>query len=269
VNRITPSEKVLTFFANDGRMFFVVPMGDKSCIGTTDTRVEHPNTEVTEEDRCFVLDNINNLLSLNEPLTTKDIISERWGVRPLAVKAENRSEKADWLKLSRKHIVEIEHGFISIFGGKLTDCLNVGEEIISYVEQLGVNFSHRDRRWYGEASCREDFLFQAQRLKIVDSAAERWWRFYDIGAFEVLANFRQEVKSQELLIPEIDYYRCEAEFMRKHEYIVSLEDFLRRRTLLAMVLSKRELYNHQGVRTVCELLFPDSFTEEWNSYFTD
>ena len=51
VDRITPSGRVLAFFAQDGRLFFVIPMGNKTCIGTTDTRVEDPETEVTDADR--------------------------------------------------------------------------------------------------------------------------------------------------------------------------------------------------------------------------
>ncbi|NBX57791.1 MAG: FAD-dependent oxidoreductase, partial [Gammaproteobacteria bacterium] len=85
VDRLTPSRRVLTFFADDGRMFFVIPMGARSVIGTTDTRVDAPETSVTPEDRRFVLDNINKRLRLDRPLTEADVIAERCGVRPLAV----------------------------------------------------------------------------------------------------------------------------------------------------------------------------------------
>jgi|GEM_PF-6801327 len=51
-------------------------MGARTCIGTTDTPVESPLTEVTEEDRRFVLDNINKRLNLERPLTRADIIAE-------------------------------------------------------------------------------------------------------------------------------------------------------------------------------------------------
>ena len=47
---IIPERKVLTFFADDGRLFFVIPMGPKSCIGTTDTPVKDFPPVVTEED---------------------------------------------------------------------------------------------------------------------------------------------------------------------------------------------------------------------------
>ena len=86
VDKISDSNKVLTFFADDGRLFFVIPMGPKTCIGTTDTQVADPHTKVTAEDRQFILDNVNQLLDLPKALTQADIIAERCGVRPLAIK---------------------------------------------------------------------------------------------------------------------------------------------------------------------------------------
>src|SRR4029077_5849357 len=69
VDRLTPNRRVLTFFADDGRLFFVIPMGPCTAIGTTDTRVDDPNAVVTDEDRRFVLSNINKRLRLPHPLT--------------------------------------------------------------------------------------------------------------------------------------------------------------------------------------------------------
>jgi glycerol-3-phosphate dehydrogenase len=66
VPSISPNGRVLTFFADDGRLFFVIPMGDRTCVGTTDTRVPTPETEVTDDDRHFVLDNINKRLLLKQ-----------------------------------------------------------------------------------------------------------------------------------------------------------------------------------------------------------
>jgi glycerol-3-phosphate dehydrogenase len=68
VDRVTDSRRVLTFFASDGRLFFLIPMGPKTCIGTTDTPVEKPEVGVTLKDRQFVLDNVNQLLDLREPI---------------------------------------------------------------------------------------------------------------------------------------------------------------------------------------------------------
>ena len=73
--QVTDSDRILTFFAADDRPFFVCPMEDCSCIGTTDTRVSMPETRVTDEDHDFVLNNINRYLK--NQLTREDIISDR------------------------------------------------------------------------------------------------------------------------------------------------------------------------------------------------
>jgi glycerol-3-phosphate dehydrogenase len=56
------------------------------------------------------------------------------------------------LLLSRKHEVEVlaDKKQISVFGGKLTDCINVGEEIAAFVKDLGVEYTFPNKRWYGE-----------------------------------------------------------------------------------------------------------------------
>ena len=128
VKRSTSGSRVLAFFASDGRLFFIIPMGSASCLGTTDTRVEEVSATVTPEDRHFVLSNINRRLALNPPLTEADIISERCGVRPLVVDSEGRDiDSGDWSSLSRKHVIEIDRDrrHLCIFGGKtdgLSEC---------------------------------------------------------------------------------------------------------------------------------------------------
>ena len=79
VDQITDNKRVLAFFASDGRLFFLIPMGPKTCIGTTDTQVQEPEVGVTDEDRDFILQNANAVLDVNPPLTRADIIAERGG----------------------------------------------------------------------------------------------------------------------------------------------------------------------------------------------
>ncbi len=103
----TRHDRVLAFFDDTQRLFYVIPMGQRSVIGTTDTRVETPFTHVTDEDREFLLGQINARLDLPRPLTADDVIAERSGVRPLVVRAGGGDqEDADWTSLSRKHEIE-------------------------------------------------------------------------------------------------------------------------------------------------------------------
>ena len=278
VRRLTKSRRVLTFFADDGRLFFVIPMGPRTCIGTTDTRTDSPHTRVTDEDRAFVLDNINKRLRLSQPLTTADVIAERCGARPLVVEGSG-DDTTDWLQLSRKHAVDVDlaRSHVSIYGGKLTDCLNVGEEISDAVSRLGVTIPYPGRIWYGEPSkeVREEFLHQA-RLMDLDSMrprtsseklTTRLWRRYGAAALPMLEEIRRDPRMAELLIEGSEYLRCEIEHAARREMVVRLDDFLRRRSKMALVIRREDLKGAAGLREACSILFGGDADRRYEEYF--
>jgi len=279
VDRLTENKRVLTFFADDGRLFFVIPMGPCTCIGTTDTRVESPFARVTEEDRRFVLDNINKRLKLPEPLTDADVIAERCGVRPLAVQGEGNG--ADWLMLSRKHVIEVDEStrHVSIFGGKLTDCINVGDEVAEHARRLGVQLEWPKRRWYGEpgADVRDEFFHRAERMDLdaltspeaSEKLSLRLWRRYAGEAFGLLESIRADPRMGEVLIEGAEYLRCEIELAARREMIVKLEDFLRRRSKIALVIRFEAVRDAPGLREACHILFGDAAGDKLAEYLRD
>ena len=280
VPRITKNERVLTFFADDGRLFFAIPMGNRTMVGTTDTRVSTPETEVTPEDREFVLENINKRLNLPESLTEKDIISERCGVRPLVIKTGDQNNKnEEWMKLSRKHAVDVnrEQKYISIFGGKLTDCINIGEVVCETVKQLGITLPEQKEKWYGEpdGANRDEYLHQINLMNLdeltspgsSEELSSRLWRRYGAQAIGLLENIREDPEMAEPLIEGTDYIRCELFQASRCEMIVTLEDFLRRRSKLALVARHEDLKNSQGLKDACEILFGENAPERWEEYF--
>ncbi|PLW69261.1 glycerol-3-phosphate dehydrogenase/oxidase [Pseudohalioglobus lutimaris] len=265
VDRVTDNKRVLTFFASDGRLFFLIPMGPKTCIGTTDTQVTDPAVGVTDEDRHFVLDNVNALLDLEQPLTIDDVVAERVGVRPLAT--EDEGGDADWVQLSRKHVIEQSehHRHLTIFGGKLTDCLNVGDEVVEKVAAMGVIVPDPDNHWYGEpsASQRKEFMLQAKLMnldKLTDASSseplsERFWRRYGTAAFGLLERIREDESCARLLLEKAEYTRCEIELAARREMIVKLEDFMRRRSKIEQVIRWRDIENAPGLVEACDILF--------------
>ena len=280
VPQITNNKRVLTFFADDGRLFFAIPMGNRTMVGTTDTRVSTPETEVNTEDRHFVLDNINKRLNLAKPLTEVDIISERCGVRPLVIKTGEQNDKnEEWTKLSRKHEIDVNHEkrHISIFGGKLTDCINVGEEVCEAVQQLGISLPEAKRKWYGEPDdvIRDEYLHQAHLMGLdeltpsgaSEALSARLWRRYGAQAISLLETIREDPQMADPLIGGTDYVRCELTHAARREMIVTLEDFLRRRSKLALVVHHEELKNSQGLKDACEILFGKDAPERWEEYF--
>jgi glycerol-3-phosphate dehydrogenase len=283
VPQITSHHRILTFFADDGRLFFVIPMGVRTCIGTTDTRVQGPFAEVTDGDRDFVLENINKRLDLAKPLTRADIIAERCGVRPLVIErqtGEGGGAQRDWMQLSRKHAIDVdsERAHLSIFGGKLTDCVNVGNEVSEIVERFGIALPYRRYRWYGEPhrSVREEYMHQARLMDLdgytspdsIEKLSSRLWRRYDQQAFELLAQIREDPRQAEVLIKGTDYLRCEIELARRQEMIVKLEDFLRRRSKIALVVPRDTIRHAEGLMEACRILFGDDQAQtRYDQYF--
>lgn len=277
VDRVTQQQRILTFFASDGRPFFVIPMGTKTCVGTTDTQVTDPDVGVTDDDRKFILDNVNAGLALAKPLTTDDIIAERCGVRPLAVTGGEDSD--DWLQLSRKHAIDVDEqkAHISVFGGKLTDCLNVGDEIADVVASLGVELTEPEGLWYGEPAPKVKAQFVAAAASInldgmtgpgiEEKLTERLWRRYGNSAFDLLEQIKADRSQADILIAGAEYVRCEIEYAAQHEMITKLDDFMRRRSKISLVMTKSEIANAGGLMSACEMLFGDEAAAKHAEYF--
>ena len=281
VDQLTPNERVLAFFDDDQRLFYVIPMGNRSVIGTTDTRVDDPHTEVTENDREFLLEQVNDRLDLNSPLSKDDIIAERSGVRPLVIRRQSKALKnIDWTALSRKHEVEVDHAkqVVSIFGGKLTDCLNVGEEVTAAVETLGIRLNPDRQRWYGEPGpeSRRTFFRQTRGMRLDDlrdrtgaePLSERLWRRYGRRAFEMLDHIREDPSMAEDILGSSDYLRVELHNTASTEMIVHLDDFLRRRSKISLITRQEDIQNSKGLSEVGSILFGTDAQTKLDEYFS-
>jgi glycerol-3-phosphate dehydrogenase len=115
----------------DGRVMFVLPWGDFSIIGTTDTDA----TEVLDEpladadDITYLLRSANAYFP-NARLHLNDVVSAWAGYRPLLDAPEATSPAA----VPREHrIVEGTSGLITIAGGKLTTYRAMAAEVVDLV----------------------------------------------------------------------------------------------------------------------------------------
>ena len=258
VPQVTESGRVLAFFDDEQRLFYVIPMGHRSLIGTTDTRVEDAVASITHDDRAFLLEQANARLRLPQPLHAGDVIAYRCGVRALVVD-ESEDTDRDWTELSRRHAVEAdrERRTISILGGKLSDCLNVGEEVVTAARKCGLAPTAGDRAWFGEPpdGVRARFHRSAARAGIDEPAAERLWRRHGRRALEVADLVDSSPELGEPLSDIVECSAAEVMVMARHEHILSMDDFLRRRTMLAMLETPETLSRDPGVERAESLLF--------------
>lgn len=254
VPRIETKEKVLAFFDNQGRLFYILPMHDRTVIGTTDTSVPDANVNVTDEDRNFLLEQANRCLNLAMPLVKGDIISERCGVRPLVIKGSANLENVDWISLSRKHVVDLkrEHNAISIFGGKLTDCINIGNEVVHAVKKLGLPVKPA-KHWFGEPSPQIPLSLvkkiQSFHPQVANELAEELWRRHSNDAFKIVATWDISNKNAELIFDGLMFTFGELKYIAENEHVLNAEDLLRRRTPIALLRSASEIIGNQKLQS--------------------
>jgi glycerol-3-phosphate dehydrogenase len=254
-------------------------MGLRSVIGTTDTRIDTPYSEVDGEDRAFLLAQINARLDLPEPLTVDDVIAERCGVRPLVVTADGGdTSDVDWTSLSRKHEIEVDRRrrAVTVFGGKLTDCLNVGEEVADAVESLGLVLEPDLGNWYGEpaAQTRAEFHRQARLMRLddrrdrpgVEPLSDRLWRRYGRRAFAMLEAVRADPTMADDVLGGTDYLRVELHLAASTEMVTRLEDFMRRRSKIELVVPAEDYLFADGLDEVAEILFGDAASAKVEEY---
>ena len=281
----TDHDRVLAFFDDSQRLFYVIPMGRRSVIGTTDTRVDDPHTAVTEEDRNFLLEQINARMNLEKPLEASDVIAERSGVRPLVVKVEGEGSddwrSKEWTSLSRRHEVECDaqRSVVTVFGGKLTDCLNVGAEVASEIESLGVSLEADERNWYGEpdSASRAEFFRQAHLMHLDEMRSKpdteplsvRLWRRYGRRAFDMLEHIRDDPSMATDVMESADYLRVELHNAADHEMIVKLDDFMRRRSKIDLVVADDEFVGSDGLAEISQLLFGDDCERKLDEFYRE
>jgi glycerol-3-phosphate dehydrogenase len=125
------SSQALFVTSRDGRMFFIIPLGACSLIGTTDTKFDGDLDDVhaVRDDIDYLLNESRRVLpGLN--ISRQSILYTYAGIRPLAFAGAKES------KISRKHRVVREgrnKRIITIAGGKLTTYRHMAEDAVNVV----------------------------------------------------------------------------------------------------------------------------------------
>lgn len=125
-SRIDHREAIIFPSPIDGRILFILPWGELSYIGTTDTDTkESPDTPtVSEEDIVYLLRSANARFP-NARLSVDDVRASWAGLRPLLSARGAESSR------SREHtIVTGLAGMVTVAGGKLTTYRTMAREVV-------------------------------------------------------------------------------------------------------------------------------------------
>ncbi len=237
VPRISQGDEAIYLSSEqDDRLFFVIPWGDLSLIGTTDTDTERPPEETiaTEEDIDYLLG--ESARHLHGTALTRDcVVSSFAGLRPLV--ADTRDTASN---VSREHrIFESASGLISVGGGKYTTYRAVAEEVAELIANRlgkgqGESRTARLPLPGGEVFVDEDIISSLQTAGLPVAIAEALVKRYGSRVGELLALAEQ---NPDLLAPVVagsNLTRLEVEYAVQFEQARTPDDILRRRTGLTL-----------------------------------
>ncbi len=211
----------------DKRSVFVVPWGDLTYVGTTDTDYDGPvdDPQCTREDVDYLLRAIN--FSLATKIDERDIVGTWAGLRPL-VRDESNARTAD---LSRRHRVSPSpSGVVTVTGGKLTTYREMAADTVDAVlEVVGDDVAARRRSTTRRLRLRGAEGYEQARAIGTALALHLADRFGG-EARVILAMIERDPALARPLVAGLPYVRAEAVYAARYEMARSVDDVLSRRT---------------------------------------
>jgi len=222
---------------HDKRSVFVVPWGDLTYIGTTDTDYDGPldDPQCTPADIEYLLGAINH--AITGEITTADVVGTWAGLRPL-VRDAGSERTAD---LSRRHkVTPSTSRMVTVTGGKLTTYREMAADTVDLVlsDVLGAKVLERVTRHSRTRQLAlrgtegyEELLTSASTAgrigaETLDHLANR----YGGEARAVIAMIERDPSLAEPLVTGLPYLRAEALYAVRYEMARTLDDILARRT---------------------------------------
>ncbi len=202
----------------DRRSVFVVPWGDFTYVGTTDTdydgNIEQP--QCTGDDVRYLLSAIN--FSTDANLDETDVLGTWAGLRPL-VKSASSARTAD---LSRKaSITRSNAGVVTVTGGKLTTYRRMAADTIDEVTAVvGRQGKSRTKR----------IVLQGGEGYVEAWADDHLRSRFGAEADAIDSLIRERPALAAPMVPGLPYSQAEAVYAARFEMATTLDDVLSRRT---------------------------------------
>ena len=233
----------------DGRLVFLLPAGQRTIVGTTDTDWSPTGSPVGSPPRLgdaivaqasdvdYLLEVANHAFP-SLALNAGDVISAYAGLRPLvAAPAHGVSET------SREHEILVERdGLVTIVGGKLTTFRRMAEEVTDVVcdqlRMLGFESaiapcSTAIRPLWGAVDSQAAAQASLGNVELAADVEEHLRATYGRRAGAVVTAMKESVGGvslSERLYPDLPYIWAEILYAARTEEATDLEDLLRRRT---------------------------------------
>jgi glycerol-3-phosphate dehydrogenase len=236
------------FFQNrDGRIIFAIPYEeDFTLIGTTDRDFDGDPGSVTISEA--EIDYLSAAASeyFAEPVQRADIVWTYTAVRPLYDDGASKAQEA-----TRDYVLKSEGGngtapVVNAFGGKITTYRRLAESMLEKIEE---HLGKRGKAWTAGAVLPggdfppTGFDAEVEKLKasypFLDPAhARRLTRLYGTRARALLGQARSRADLGQHFGE--DLFEAEVRYLMRHEWAMTAEDVLWRRTKRGLHLGKEQ-----------------------------
>ncbi|MEO6057054.1 MAG: glycerol-3-phosphate dehydrogenase/oxidase [Gemmatimonadales bacterium] len=243
----------------DGRVLFILPWGELSYIGTTDTDTTEPPDQLTvsTDDMVYLLRSANARFP-NARLGVEDVRASWAGLRPLLA---DKGRKAASSR-SREHaIVHGSGGMITVVGGKLTTYRSMAAEV---VDRAARELRFRNGRPRGdtprtdeeplpggEAADLGQFRERGLELGLAPAIIDHLLRHYGTEAAGIYNLCLGERRLLRRLSPPHPAVEAEVVHAVRREMAQTVEDVMVRRTHVYYETADRGV---QAARRVAELM---------------
>lgn len=259
---ILSNDALLLTAPADGRVFFMIPWYGQTLLGTTDTdyRGDIEQVAVEADDIGYLLDAANHYLKTS--WTRDDIAGSFAGVRVFkqpsqsAVSGSPSSLSRDW------ELKTAANGVHYAIGGKITSSRQDAAHIADTVcAQLGITAMCATQEeplpWTPPgnfATWLSQMAAQATRLGI-DTASGQWLlRRHGSRVTEIFQRIQIDPRLAQRIVPSLPFIRADLLHCAATEMVIHLDDLLRRRLPLLILVRLREDQLHEIALLVAGLL---------------
>jgi glycerol-3-phosphate dehydrogenase len=249
----------------DNRAVFVIPWEGAMLVGTTD--LDHPQDlaiepNITEAEVTYLMEGIQAIFpSLN--ISLADCLCAFAGIRP--VFSEGKLKPSDE---SREHVVWVDHGLVTVTGGKLTTFRRLALDALKAAKSFLPPDKMIDRK--------APVFNEVQQLPALEYglSPETWRRLY--GRYGSAADtIVKTAKADDLAtIAGTHTLWAELPYVAQNEQIRHLGDLLLRRVRIGLLTPHGGKVYLKRIRKLCKKVLPwdrrrwkeeiDTYLSQWN-----
>jgi glycerol-3-phosphate dehydrogenase len=234
------------FQNTDRRVVFAIPYErDFTLIGTTDVQFTGDPAEArtSPEEIEYLCDAVTRYFS--EPIGPEDVVSTYAGVRPLHDESGSGSASA----ISRDYALDLDTRqapVLTVLGGKLTTYRKLAVEAMDLLTPL---LGNDESEWTGQAPLPGGDLGEAGFDAFLASMRRRYPWLPEAMAWRLARNYGSRVEgilADATSLSELghhfgaDLYEAEVRYLVDHEWALTAEDVLWRRSKLGLQLTMEE-----------------------------